>query len=112
MGDTNHSNSATLDITPIMDILLAETRCQQVERIVHEFDLSWDTPLRIQLRQQSAKLIHIIQPLLTTKQVTRTTEIDQLCQEALIDLQDEEIQGKVSIITVVGKLPKIAFADA
>lgn len=105
LGDSTSPNNATPDITPMMEHFLRDTPCVRIREYSYQFSLAWRSEHRQRLRTWSSEVISILHPFLVAKQVASLQEIDAVLQGAIADLGDEQVEGTITIVTVVGTIP-------
>lgn len=94
-----------IDVTPMMDVLLGDTICQQLERSTVQLDLSAGTPLHASLLHHMVEIVSILQPFLLVQHVDSIEEIDRVCCECIIAAHDETFVCRISLVTVMGNIP-------
>jgi hypothetical protein len=102
-----NTTSSPLDVTPMMDVLLGDTICQQIKRSTVQLDLSAGTPLHASLLCHMVESMSIMQPFLSIRHVGSTEEIDCVCREFIIAVHEETFVCHLSLVTVTGHIPCI-----
>jgi hypothetical protein len=98
---------APLDVTPMMDVLLGDTICQQIKRSTVQLDLSVGTPLHASLLHNMVEIVRVLQPFLLVQHVDSIEEIDRVCREFIIAVHEETFVCLLSLVTVTGHIPLV-----
>jgi hypothetical protein len=86
-------------------VLVADAGCHNVHKAMTDIPFSFGTPLHTRLINNLVPTLSIVQEFLTHQQRASLREIDQICQEIVIDLHTETFVATWTIVTVTGEKP-------
>jgi ubiquinone/menaquinone biosynthesis C-methylase UbiE len=93
----------TPDVTPMMDILLADVGCQHLHKLETTINLSTGTDMHPRLHRNLSVVLEMVQPFLTNHKVASVSEIDRVCREAAIDVYGDGFLATWTLHTVTGE---------
>ncbi|HET9921198.1 MAG TPA: class I SAM-dependent methyltransferase [Ktedonobacteraceae bacterium] len=92
-------------ITPMLGRLLRDGGCTNVQSKAHMVDFSWGMEGHTSNYQNSMVFFKLIQPFLINAHVTTKEEVEQLYQQALMEMQSEDFTGIFFFLSAWGNKP-------
>jgi len=90
-------------ITPMLEPLLREAGCQQVQQQASTLDFSFGTDFYTSQYQNYRVAYKQAQPLFVQMGVATQQEVETAYDELLTEMEDEDFQGTWSFLTVLGQ---------
>jgi SAM-dependent methyltransferase len=97
----------TADVTHILDVILADAPCENVQTITTTLDISEGSSARLALLHIVAGIWQLLRPFLLRMEVASEREITRLGQGMVLDLgYSGTFHGTWTLLTVTGEKPR------
>jgi ubiquinone/menaquinone biosynthesis C-methylase UbiE len=111
LGQTKHNlfppirSGRNFLITPLLQRVLMNAGCKNVQKAIYVTDFGYGTAAQGDIVREYTRVCHLAQPVLHQMGMTTQSEMEQLSQQILSEMQSEEFRGVGFYRTVWGTKP-------